>query len=124
MVRGHLPGLFDLKEAVIEGRLALEKVEDIGPAAFALAADIREAGCALEAVICPDKTVRILIFLCLLALKEPGVFFRGMSGNQIKQNTDPLFVRFIEETKQIFIGAVTRGHFFIVPNVITCIFEW
>ena len=118
VVRGQLPRLLNLKETVIEGRLALEKVEDIGPAAFALAADIRETGRCVKAEVRPDEAVGIFISVRLLAHAEPLMLLGGVPRHEIKQHADAHVVRSVEEPDQILVRAIARRHLLVVTDVI------
>ena len=83
----------------VERRLALKEVQNIAAASLALAADIGQVTCAVEAEFCPDKAVGVFILLCLLALPEPLVLLRGVSRNQVKEYADPFFVRYFEQVE-------------------------
>ena len=118
-----LPGFGHLVETVIEGGLALEEVQNIAAASLALTADIGESAGALEAEIRPDEAVGVFIFLHLLAFDKPGVLLGSMAGDQVKKDPDALLMGFVKETVKIFVGAVTGCHFFVVADVVTCIFK-
>ena len=118
-----LPGLCHFQETVVQRGLALEEVQNIAPAPLALPTDVRQPGSTVKAKICPDEAVGILVFLCLLALAEPGVLFGSVSGYQIEQYADPFLVCLLKEVIQIFIGPVARRHFFVIADVVSGVFK-
>ena len=118
-----LPGFRHIQEAVIESRLALEEVEDIAAASLALAADIGKVLGAVEAELCPDKAVGILVLFDLLALAEPGVFLGCVAGDKIQKDTDALFVRLVKEVVEILVGTVAGRHFLVIADIVTRVFK-
>ena len=118
-----LPGLRNVQETVVESRLALEEVEDIASASLALTADIGKVLGAVEAELCPDKAVGILVLFDLLALAEPGVFLGCVAGDKVQKDADALFVCLFEEMVEIFVGAVAGGHFLVIADIVTCVFK-
>ena len=118
-----LPGLGHLVEAVIEGGLALEEVQNIAAASLALTSDIRKAAGAPEAEIRPDEAIGVFVFLCLLAFDKPGVLLGSMTGDQVKKDPDALLMGLVKETVKILVSAVARSHFFVIADVVTGIFK-
>ena len=77
----------------------------------------------MEAELCPDKAVGILVLFDLLALAEPGVFLGCVAGDKVQKDADALFVRLFEEMVEIFVGAVAGGHFLVITDIVTCVFK-
>ena len=118
-----LPGLRHIQEAVVECRLALEEVEDIASASLALTANIGKVLGAVEAELCPDKAVGILVLFDLLALAEPGVFLGCVAGDKVQKDTDALFVRLFEEVVEVLVGTVAGRHFLVIADIVTRVFK-
>ena len=123
MVDGHLPGLVRLQETVVQRRLALEEIQDIGAVALALAADKAVVPRTLKAEVSPDIPVGILVFISPLALAEPLMFFAGVSRNQVQQHTDASPVGLAKQSVQVVVGTVARSHLLIVAHVVTGVLE-
>ena len=122
-VGGLLPDFMNFAIAIVQGRLALEEVQDIRTVAVGLAADKRHTVTACKAVIGPDVPAGVFILLHLAAGFEPGVFLTGMAGHQIQQHMHALFVGCAEQLGQILVGSVAGGHLLVVPHIVAGIFE-
>ena len=123
VIHGKLPGFRRMQKTVIQSRLALEEVQYITGVPLRFPTNIGHAGSAVQPEICPDITVTVFVPLRLLALPEPGMFFRCMTGNQIQQYMDPLFVSLIKQAIEVFIRPVAWRYLFVVPHIITGILE-
>ena len=122
-IGGLLPGLVNFAVAVVQRRLALEKVQDISGAALALPAHEGHAVSRGKAVVGPDIPPGILVFLRFAAGQKPGMLLTGMARHQVQQHMDTLFVGGAEQLGRVLVGAVTRGDLFVIPHIIACILE-
>ena len=118
-----LPGFCHLIEAVVEGGLAFEEVQNIASASLALAADVRKAAGAVEAEIRPDEAVGVFVFLHLLTFDKPGVLLGSVAGDQVQKNPDTLLMGLVKETVKVFIGAVAGCHLLVIADIVTCVFK-
>ena len=123
VTKALLPWFGDLVEAIIESWLTLKEVQDIAGASLTLSAYIWEPVSALKTEISPDKTIGILILLRLLTLKEPGVLFRCVTRYKVQQYTDAFFMSLFKEVVKILVSTIPRCNSFVVPDIISGIFE-
>ena len=123
-VHGGLPGLRRVQPAVVQGGLALEKVEHVGAVARAFAADVRSARRALEPVVRPDVAAGILVRLLFAASAEPDVLFGGMAGHEVQEYPDALAVGLLKQVIQILVGAVARRDELVIAHVVARVLEW
>ena len=78
---------------------------------------------ALDPEIRPDIPVGELVLFGLAALPEPLVFLGSVPGNKIDQNMNAPLVCCLEQLIQIFVGTVAGSDLFVIPDIISRIFE-
>ena len=123
VIGGLLPLLVDLTVTVVQRRLALEEVENVGAVARGLAADEGHTVAAGKAGIRPDEAVGVFVLFGSAAGLEPLVFLAGVAGDEVKQDTDALLVGSFEEGGGVLVRAVARGNLFVVAHVVTGVFK-
>ena len=114
--------IVDLREAVIERRLAIEEVLHIHAVALAIAADAASV-VVFQPVVRPDIAVCILIFLRQSGFLKPLAFQRGMPRDQINDDLDAVFVRSCAERGEILIRAVARRDLVKIGDIIARVAE-
>lgn len=123
VVHRELPRrIVNLREAVIERRLAIEEVLHVHAVALTVTADAA-AVVVFQPVVRPDIAVCILIFLRQSGFLKPLAFQRGMPRDQINDDLDAVFVCIRAERGEILIRAVTRRDLVKVCDIIARVAE-
>ena len=122
-IRGGLPFLSGGIPPVVQGRLGLKEIQHVAATALGLAADIGVASDALEGVARPDIAAAVLIGLGFLACNKPFVLLRGVAGNQVEEDMNPLLVRFFEEVDRVVIGSVAGRNQLVISHIVSRVFE-
>ena len=114
--------IVDLREAVVECRLAIEEILHVHPVALAIASDAASF-VVFQPVVRPDIAVCILIFLWQSGFLKPLVFQRGMPRDQIDNDLDAVFMRSRAERGEILIRAVARRDLVKIGDIIARVAE-
>ena len=123
MIHWKLPTrIVDLREAVVECRLAIEEILHVHPVALAIASDAASF-VVFQPVVRPDIAVCILIFLWQSGFLKPLVFQRGMPRDQIDNDLDAVFMRSRAERGEILIRAVARRDLVKIGDIIARVAE-
>ena len=114
--------IVDLREAIIERRLAIEEILHIHAVALAVASDTASV-VVFQPVIRPDIAVCVLIFLRQSGFLKPLAFQSGMTRDQIDNDLDAVFMRSRAECSKVLIRAVARRDLVKVGDIIARIAE-
>lgn len=114
--------IVNLREAVIERRLAIEEVLHVHAVALTVTADAA-AVVVFHPVVRPDVTVGVFIFLRQSGFLEPCAFQCGMARDQINDDLDAVFVCIRAERGEILIRAVARRDLVKIGDIIARVAE-
>ena len=100
-----------------------EKVYDAGTVTVGNTADAAHVFRRFPDVVRPDITVGISIFLRFHGLPEPLAGNGGMTGYQVQNHMHIPCMRFLKQTHQVGICAVSGRYRIIILHVITGVAE-
>ena len=83
-VRRLLPWSIPLVEAIIQGRLRLEEVQNVGAIPIVLTSDEWQTRPIIEGVFGPNVAVGEFVRFRLCALLKPGVLLTGVARHQVE----------------------------------------
>ena len=118
-----LPAFARMGKAVVERRLEREEVHDVGAVAGFGAADERQPVAPFDPVVGPDVAVVVQIRRIRGTLVEPGVLVRRMARHEVEQHVHAARVRRFEQRGEVVVGAIARGHFRVIADVVAGVAE-
>ena len=124
IVHALVPSLSWVQNAIVESRLALEEVDDVGCISRCLACDVVETCTAAEPSVSPHISVCVLICLGFLALGKPCMLLRCVAWNQVEKNVHVPLVSLSEEVLYVLHCSVSLGNLLVIPYIVACIGKW